>query len=82
MYLNPTDPTFGGSNFYVAGTVGGTSVDAVSISSVNLRQGTATSAPGVTVDNITVAVPDAVPEPASLGVLALGGMALLARRRK
>lgn len=40
---------------------------------------------GISLDNVTsvgVGVASAVPEPASLGVLALGGLALLARRRK
>jgi hypothetical protein len=81
LYINPTDPIFGGDNLYVAGTTTGT--DATSISSVNLRQGTTGAAPNVTIDNITVAVPDApVPEPASLAVLTLGAAALLAKRRK
>jgi hypothetical protein len=84
VYVNPTDPIFGDTNaspsFYVAAVTQGT--DASSILGVYMRQGSGSSAPGVTIDNIAVAVPDAVPEPASLGVLALGGLALLARRRK
>jgi hypothetical protein len=79
LYINPTDPIYGGDNLYVAGTTTGT--DATTISGVNLRQGTAGSAPGVTVDNIDVAT---VPEPASilLGGLSLIGLIGVARSRK
>jgi hypothetical protein len=51
------------------------------ISSFNLRQGTAASAPGVDVDNITVTA-TAVPEPTSLGLLALASAGFLGRRRR
>ncbi len=79
LYINPTDPIYGGDNLYVAGTTIGT--DATTISGVNLRQGTASSAPGVTVDNIDVAV---VPEPASILLSGLGliGLIGVVRSRK
>lgn len=80
LYVNPTDPINGGDNLYVAATTQGT--DATTISAVNLRQGTTGSAPGVTVDNIAVAV-QTVPEPSSLvlaGIACLGCLGAFRRR--
>jgi hypothetical protein len=78
LYLNPSDPLYGGNNLYVNGVLGGTTTDATQLAAVYLRQGTASSAPSGTVDNIAV-----VPEPATF---ALGGLGLitligLARRK-
>ncbi len=78
LYINPTDSIFGGDNLYTAGTTVGT--DAASMLAVYLRQGSSSAAPNVTVDNIAVAIPD-VPEPASLGLLALGSILFIRRRR-
>lgn len=75
LYLNPTDPIIGGDNLYVTGETAGT--DATSIKGVNLRQGTATSAPNVIVDNIAVAAP----EPASISMVGLLSLGLLRRRQ-
>jgi hypothetical protein len=70
LYLNPSDPLYGGNNLYVNGVLGGTTTDATQLSAVYLRQGSAASAPSGTVDNIAV-----VPEPATF---ALGGLGLIA----
>jgi hypothetical protein len=75
LFINPSDPFGVGDLPYVAATTTGT--DATVISSVSLRQGTATAAPAVTVNSITVAVPE--PTVALLGSLGLLG--LLLRRR-
>lgn len=78
LFINPTDPIYGGDNLYVAGVTTGT--DASTISSVNLRQGS--TGPVVTLDNIAVATV-AVPEPASIAFCGLGmiGMIGFARRK-
>jgi trimeric autotransporter adhesin len=75
IFLNPTSEDGTGDTPYVAATTIG--VDAVSISSVNLRQGTAANAPVLTIDNIVVSVPE--PSTALLGLLA--GLGLMRRRR-
>jgi hypothetical protein len=75
LFVNPTTEYGTGDTAYVAATTIGT--DSALISFVNLRQGTAASAPGVTVDNISVFVPE--PSIAALGGLGLLG--LLRRRR-
>src|SRR4029079_4453855 len=69
LYLNPSDPIFGGNNLYVAATTQGT--DATTIGGVYLRQGSATLAPTAQVTNIAVAIPT-VPEPASFVLIGLG----------
>ena len=76
LFVNPSDPLGIGDTPYVAATTVG--IDATSISSVNLRQGGSTTAPTMTIDNITVT---SAPEPASLGLLAVAGLALVRRKR-
>lgn len=75
LFINPANELGIGDTAYVAATTVGT--DATLINSVSLRQGTATSAPGVTIDSITVLVP----EPSSALLGALGILGLLRRRR-
>ena len=75
LFINPTTADGTGDTAYVAATTIG--IDATTIGSVNLRQGSAANAPSLTIDNIVVS---AVPEPATLAALGLGGL-LLRRRR-
>jgi hypothetical protein len=93
LYVNPfTDPlNEGGNTPYVTKSWSSTSAENETIASLNFRQGTATSAAGLTVDNLNASLTfsdvttfTAVPEPTSLSLL--GGFGLLAwyqfRRRK
>lgn len=75
LFINPSDPLGVGDTAYVAATTIGT--DASTISAVGLRQGNSSNAAGVTIDSITVAIPE--PTTALLG--ALGVLGLLRRRR-
>ena len=75
LFINPSNPLGEGDTAYVAATT--TGADATTINSVSLRQGTAGNAPGVTIDSITVAIP----EPAAGLLGGLGFVALLRRRR-
>jgi hypothetical protein len=88
VYVNPTDPIIGNNTAYLtANWLTTTTPDTNSIAAVNLRQGTAANAPSLTVDNLVVATAFsdvvAVPEPSTLVLAALGGLACLgALRRK
>ena len=75
LFVNPTSEDGSGDTAYIAATTVGT--DATTIASVNLRQGSAANAAGVTVDSLSVFVPE--PGVAMLG--ALGVLGLLRRRR-
>lgn len=77
LFINPVSPFGIGDTQYVAATTVGT--DPTTISSVNIRQGTASSAPTLTIDNINVST---IPAPGSVALVGLGGLALLRRRRK
>jgi hypothetical protein len=75
MYVNPSSPVEGSNTPYMTLTWTSTTVDepAAQLSAINLRQGTASNAPGVIVDNLVVATTFAeVPEPATLVLLAAG----------
>lgn len=77
LFVNPTTADGSGDTAYVAATTTGT--DAITISSVSLRQGTASNAPGgLVIDNISVSI---VPEPSSALIAGLGFICLLRRRR-
>jgi hypothetical protein len=76
VFLNPTTEDGSADVPYILATTTGT--DSASISSVNLRQGTAANAPGVTIDNIVVSIPE-TSSTAMLGLLA--GVGMIRRRR-
>lgn len=76
LFINPTNDDGTGNTAYVAATT--TGIDATTISAVNLRQGTAGNAPGVTINSLSVAT---IPEPASSLLGGLGVLCLLRRRR-
>jgi hypothetical protein len=87
IYVNPTDPTIGNNTAYQTFAWTGTGADTNLISEVNLRQGTASSAPTLTLDNLVASesfgdvVP--APEPSTLALAAFGGLAsLFVLRRK
>ena len=76
LFVNPVNAYGIGDTAYTpALTIG---VDAGTISSVNLRQGGATSAPTVVVDNVSVAF---IPTPGAAALLGLGGLVAAKRRR-
>lgn len=77
LFINPTTADGSGDTAYVAATTIG--IDAASISSVNLRQGTASSAPTLVIDNLAVLV--SVPEPTTLAAIAGASILGLRRRR-
>lgn len=88
IYVDPTTASPLPTPYMAAVTQGIDATDIPTIDSVNLRQGTAGSAATVVVDDIIVATTfgeaadlAAVPEPATLGLLSLGGLAALRRRR-
>lgn len=77
IYVNPTDPVRGNNTTYVGGySWTGSLAEPTSIAAVNFRQGTATSAPVASIDNLIVATNwgdlTAIPEPSSIVVL--GGL--------
>jgi hypothetical protein len=78
LFINPTTMDGSGDTPYVAATTQGT--DAVSLANVALRQGGATSAPALTVDDLAVFATTPVPEPSSLALLGVAGGAMVIRR--
>jgi len=87
IYINPTDPTAANNTAYVTAPWGSANADTNQIAAVNFRQGSASAAPTLTVDNLVVSqtfgdvVP--APEPSTMALAAIGGAAcLFAMRRK
>jgi len=91
VYVDPTDPSVEGNNTaYLTHTWTSVTLEPTAYAAVNLRQGGATTAPGVLVDDIVLgtAFSDVtqvqVPEPSSMALTVLGTLALLGslKRRK
>ncbi len=88
VYVNPTDPSVANNTAYLSAAWGSANPDTNQIGAVNFRQGSTSSAPTLTVDNLTVStqfsdVATAAPEPSTLALMGLGGLAgLFAWRRK
>jgi hypothetical protein len=91
LYVNPTDTSVEGNNSaYLTSGYVGTGAESTTVAGINLRQGSAGSAPSVILDNLTVATlfSDAapvapVPEPSTIAFFVMGGFAgLVALRRK
>jgi hypothetical protein len=88
LYVDPTDTSVEGNNSaYLTSGYVGTGAESTTVAAINLRQGSATSAPSVILDNLAVATlfSDAapVPEPSSVAFFVMGGFAgLVALRRK
>lgn len=76
LFINPANAYGIGDTAYVAATTIG--VDATTISSVNLRQGSASNAPAVSVDALSVYT---IPTPGSIALLGLAGLVAGRRRR-
>jgi hypothetical protein len=87
VFVNPTDPNIGNNTAYLtANWLTTTTPDTNSIAAVNLRQGSAGSAAALTVDNLVVATSFSdvvtVPEPSTIALAGLGGLAGLAALRR
>jgi hypothetical protein len=91
LYVDPTDTSVEGNNSaYLTSGYVGTGAESTTVAAINLRQGSASSAPSVILDNLTVATlfSDAapvapVPEPSTIAFFVMGGFAgLVALRRK
>jgi trimeric autotransporter adhesin len=83
IYLDPTSTIEGSNTAYLSAAWTATGAEpAATIAAVNLRQGTASSAATLTVDDISVATDFAsvVPEPTTLGLLA--GLSVVGLRRR
>jgi len=89
VYVNPTDPSVEANNpAYLTHTWTSATLESTAYAAANLRQGGATTAPGVLVDDVvlspTFSDVTQVPEPSSMVLAAIGGLAMLGslRRRK
>jgi PEP-CTERM motif-containing protein len=80
VYVDPTDTTTLSNNTpYVTHTWSSATAEPATLSAVNLRQGSASNAAALTVDNLSVS--GLVPEPATLSLLSMGAVSLIRRRR-
>ncbi len=88
VFVNPTDLSVAGNNTpYATLTWNGAVAEASQYAEINFRQGTASIAPTETIDNLVVSSTfsdvSAVPEPSTLALGFVGGLAgLVALRRK
>lgn len=82
LYVDPADASEPSNTPYLTHTWTSTLAEPAQLAAANLRQGSASNAPSVKVDNLVVSTgfAEAVPEPATVGLLGLG--MLLFRRRK
>ena len=89
FYVNPTDLSVAANNTtYLTATWSGTTAEASTYAEVNFRQGSSSAAPTETVDNLIVGTafsdvsPAPTPEPSTIALLTLGGVAGLAAIRR
>jgi len=80
VYVDPTDTTTLSNNTpYATHTWSSATVEPATISAVNLRQGSASNAPALTLDNLNVAY---VPEPALVGLFTATMLLSMKRRAR
>jgi hypothetical protein len=87
LYVDPTDLSVAVNNTpYLTATWSSVSSEAPSFDAVNLRQGTSTSAPTLTLDNLAVGQQFSevapVPEPSTVALFGAGGVALRMLRHR
>jgi hypothetical protein len=80
VYVNPTDVNVAGNNTpYLTATWNGAVAEATSYAEISLRQGVASQAATLTLDNVVVSTSfsdvAAVPEPSAMALVILGGFA-------
>jgi hypothetical protein len=85
VYVDPTDWNVEGNNTpYLSDTWTTTTAEATTIGAINLRQGTASIASTVSIDNLTVATTfvEVVPEPSTMALAGLGLLSWALWRRR